>query len=72
MVLIVLIILVAAIILNSYMQRKEANRREYEHERRQERFERLMDLLQKSNSDKENERSIAKDGDDPDSYRDKS
>jgi type II secretory pathway component PulJ len=72
MVLIVLIILVAAIILNSYMQRKEANRREYEHERRQERFERLMDLLQKSNSDKENEQSIAKDGDDPDSYRDKS
>ena len=54
------------------MQRKEANRREYEHERRQERFERLMDMLQKTNSDKENERSIAKDGDDPDSYRDKS
>jgi len=62
MVLIVLIILVAAIILNSYMMRKEANRREYEHERREERFERLMDMLQKSNSDKENERSIAKDG----------
>lgn len=44
------------------MMRKEANRREYEHERREERFERLMDMLQKSNSDKENERSIAKDG----------
>ena len=53
MVLIVLIILVAAIILNSYITRKEANRREYEHERRQERFERLMNMLQKSNSDKD-------------------
>ena len=52
MILIILVILVAAIILNSYMTKKEAARREYEHERRQERFERLMDFLQKSNSDK--------------------
>jgi hypothetical protein len=62
MVLIVLIILVAAIILNSYIQRKEANRREYEHERRQERFERLMDLLQKSNSDKDVQVSDTREG----------
>jgi|GEM_PF-4780636 len=60
MILIILVILVAAIILNSYMTKKEAARREYEHERRQERFERLMDFLQKSNSDKK---------DNPDSYR---
>ena len=56
----VLVILVAAIILNSYMTRKEATRRENEHERREERFERLMNQLQKPDSDK---------NDDPDSYR---
>ena len=33
------------------MTKKEAARREYEHERRQERFERLMEFLQKSNSE---------------------
>lgn len=60
MILIILVILVAAIILNSYMTRKEAIRREYEHERREERFERLMNHLQKPDSDK---------NDDPDTYR---
>jgi len=44
------------------MTRKEAARRENEHERREERFERLMNLLQKPNSDK---------NDDPDSNREK-
>ena len=63
MIYIVLIILVAAIILNSYMTRKEATRREHDHERREERFERLMNQLQKPDSDK---------NDDPDSNRDKS
>lgn len=53
MIFIVLVILVAAIILNSYMTRKEAIRRENEHERREERFERLMNQLQKPNSDKD-------------------
>lgn len=81
MIYIVLVILVAAIILNSYMTRKEAARREYEHERREERFERLMNQLQKPNSDKNNEVSNLpdeaanwkqQDDDDPDSYRDKS
>jgi len=62
MIYIVLVILVAAIILNSYMTRKEAIRRENEHERREERFERLMNQLQKPDSDK---------NDDPDSNRDK-
>lgn len=52
MILIILVILVAAIILNSYMTRKEAIRREYEHERREERFERLMSHLQKPDSEK--------------------
>ena len=58
MIYIVLVILVAAIILNSYMTRKEAIRRENEHERRGERFERLMNQLQKPDNDK---------NDDPDS-----
>ena len=62
MILIILVILVAAIILNSYMTKKEAARREYEHERRQERFERLMDFLQKSNSDKKDEVSNSSTG----------
>jgi len=52
MIFIILGILVAAIILNSYMTRKEATRRENEHERREERFERLMNQLQKLDSDK--------------------
>ena len=52
MIYIVLVILVAAIILNSYMTRKEATRRENEHERREERFERLMNQLKKPDSDK--------------------
>lgn len=52
MIYIVLVILVAAIILNSYMTRKQATRRENEHERRKERFERLMNHLQKPDSEK--------------------
>jgi len=63
MIYIVLIILVAAIILNSYMTKKEAIRRENEHERREERFERLMNQLQKPDIDK---------NDESDSDRDKS
>ena len=55
MIYIVLVILVAAIILNSYMTKKEAIRREHEHERREERFERLMNQLQKPDSDKNDE-----------------
>ena len=55
MIYIVLVILVAAIILNSYMTRKEATRRENEHERREERFERLMNQLQKPDNDKNDE-----------------
>ena len=63
MILIILVILVAAILLNSYMMNKEAIRREYEHELRQERFERLMDFLQKSNSDKNEKVSDTRDDD---------
>jgi hypothetical protein len=79
MIVIVLVILVAAIILNSYIMRREALRKEYEHERREERFERLMNLLQKPNSDKNDEGANlpledlkTTDDDNPDSYRDKS
>jgi len=53
MMLIILVILVASIILNPYMMRREARRRQYEHERRMKRFERLMTMLQMPNSDKE-------------------
>jgi hypothetical protein len=62
MIIIILVILVAAIILNSYMTRKDAIRREHQHERREERFERLMNQLQKPDSDK---------NDDPESNADK-
>jgi heme exporter protein D len=55
MIYIVLVILVAAIILNSYMTRREALRKEHEHERREERFERLMNQLQKPDSDQNDE-----------------
>jgi len=61
MILIILVILVAATILNSYLMRREAIRREHDHERREERFERLMNLLQKPNSDKNNEVSNLRD-----------
>ena len=79
MIVIILVILVAAIILNSYIMRREALRKEYEHERREERFERLMNMLQKPNSDKNDEVSNSSTGriettddDNPDSYRGKS
>ena len=79
MIVIILVILVAATILNSYIMRREALRKEYEHERREERFERLMNLLQKPNSDKNDEGANppledlkTRDDDNPDSYRDKS
>ena len=55
MIYIVLVILVAAIILNAYMTRKAGIRRENEHERREERFERLMNQLQKPDNDKNDE-----------------
>ena len=55
MIFIILVILVACIILNSYLMRKEEARREDKHERRQERFERLMNMLQKPDSDKHDE-----------------
>ena len=48
----ILIIFVAAIMFAFYMQKKLQLRREYEHEKRQERFERSMDSLKKPNSDK--------------------
>jgi hypothetical protein len=61
MIYIVLVILVAAIILNSYMTRKEATRRENEHERREERFDRLMNQLQKPDNDKNHDPGKQKD-----------
>ena len=49
----ILVIYVIAIIFAYYMQKKLQLRREAEHERRQERFERLMDILRRSNSHKD-------------------
>ena len=54
----ILIIFVIAIMLAFYMQKKLQARREAEHERRMERFEKLVDLLKKHNSDKKVEVSV--------------
>ncbi|TMI61580.1 MAG: hypothetical protein E6H07_18855 [Bacteroidetes bacterium] len=67
----VIIILLIAASFAYYMQQRLKIRREQEHERRMERFENLMGLLKKQNSDKEDERSVARGDDDPDSYRNK-
>ena len=56
----ILVIFVIAIMVAFYMQKKIQLRREAEHERRQERFERLMYTLRKPNNDT---------NDAPDSYR---
>jgi uncharacterized membrane protein len=62
MIYIVLVLFVFAIMLAFYMQKKESFRREKEQDRRQERFERLMDVLKKQNSDKKNEVSDTTEG----------
>lgn len=49
----ILVILVIAIMFAFYMQKKLQLRREAEHERRQQRFERLMETLKKPNSDRD-------------------
>ena len=77
MILIILVILIAAIILNSYITKREAARKEYQHERRQERFERLMSVLQKPDNDKSDDpdqypESEIRDDHNHDSHRDKS
>jgi len=59
----VIIILLIATSFAYYMQQRLRIRREQEHERRIERFENLMELLKKQNSDKEDERSVARDDD---------
>ena len=59
----VIILLLIAASFAYYMQQRLKIRREQEHERRIERFENLMELLKKQNSDKEDERSVARDDD---------
>ena len=53
MVIIVIIVAGVAIVLANYMWQRERNRREEEHERRIERYNRLLELLKKPNSDPE-------------------
>jgi hypothetical protein len=55
----VIILLLIAASFAYYMQQRLKIRREQEHERRIERFENLMELLKKQNSDKEDEGSPA-------------
>ena len=59
----VLFLLAASIILNYHMMRREVLRRESEHEKRQERFEKLFFILQMQNSDKNGQVSDARDDD---------
>ena len=54
MILIIIIALICLLIAH-YMLQRERHRREDAHERRMERFERLMELLRKPNSDKNDE-----------------
>ena len=59
----VIILLLIAGSFAYYMQQRLKIRREQEHERRMERFENLMELLKKQNSNKEYERSVVRDDD---------
>jgi Flp pilus assembly protein TadB len=52
MIIIVLIVAILCMVIANYMWQRERNRKEEEHERRMERFERLMETLRKPNSDK--------------------
>ena len=53
MIIIVIIVAGIAIVLANYMWQRERNRREEQHERRVERYNRLMELLKKPNSDQD-------------------
>lgn len=52
MIIIVLIVAILCMVIANYMWQRERNRKEEEHERRMERFERLMETLRKPSSDK--------------------
>ena len=55
MIIIVIIVAGAAIVLANYMWQRERNRKEEQHERRIERYNKLLELLKKPNSDKNDE-----------------
>lgn len=63
MLLIVLITAILCMVIANYMWQRERNRKKEEHERRMERFDRLMELLKKPNSDKEAQVSDTTEGD---------
>ena len=70
MLLIVLITAILCMVIANYMWQRERNRKKEEHERRMERFDRLMELLKKPNSDKEAQVPTKNIGsDDSDEYR---
>ena len=52
MIIIVLIVAILCMVIAHYMWQRERNRKEEAHERRMERFERLMETLKKPDSDK--------------------
>jgi len=55
MIIIILIVAILCMVIANYMWQREKDRKEGEHERRMERFERLLETLRKSNSDKNDE-----------------
>jgi Flp pilus assembly protein TadB len=53
MIIIVIIVAGVAMVLANYMWQRERNRREEEHERRVDRYNRLLQFLKKPNSDQD-------------------
>lgn len=58
MILIVLIVAILCMVIANYMWQRERNRKEEEHERRMERFERLMELLKKEKDNQNSDSDI--------------
>lgn len=52
MIIFILVLLVGVLMLTFYIWRREADRRANAHKRRMARFEQLMEILKKQNSDK--------------------
>ena len=63
MLLIVLITAIICMVIANYMWQRERNRKKEEHERRMERFNRLMEILKKPNSEANDEVSDTTDDD---------
>ena len=68
MITLIFILLIAVAFVN-YMHQRLKTRREQEHERRMERFENLMEILKKQNSDKDDDPPKADARDDEESSK---